>query len=155
VGRGDGDRARAAKEVRGLGLVVAGGPEGRVDRVPLERLGNSGGVAADAAGGSAGRQIAPSPGGGDGKVSTVGRLRHRCRGSQLEHSRPASLHSQRVRTSALHFASLVQLQHGAKVSLWRRRWRGLAEATESVEDLFLRMFMVVSGLGAICVGPWS
>ena len=71
----------------------------------------------------------------------------------MEHSRPASLHLQRVGTSALHFTSLMQLQHDAKVSLWRHRWRGLAEATESVEDRFLRMFMVLSGLGVFCVGP--
>ena len=155
AGRGDGGAWRAVEEVEGFVVVRAVGLGVRLVGTPVERAGCSVGVAAGTAGVSAGRHRTPSPGGGGGVATTVGRFRHLCLGSQLEHSRPASLHSQRVRTSALHFASLVQLQHGAKVSLWRRRWRGLAEATESVEDLFLRMFMVVSGLGAFCVGPWS
>ena len=110
--------------------------------------GGSWGCSEGAAGVLAGGQKVLSPGGGAGGFSGVGRLQQRLQGSQLEQCRPASLHSQRVRTSALHFPFLVQLQHDGSDSLWRRRSRGLFEATESVEERGLRM--VVSRLGVFC-----
>ena len=119
AGKGDGDLVCAVVEVGELVVVRAVGLGVRIVHSPVERVGCPGIVAAGAAGVSAGRQSAPLPGGGEGRASTVGRFWHRCLGSQLEHSRPASLHSQRVRMLALHFASLVQLQQNAKVSPWR------------------------------------
>ena len=83
----------------------------------VEQVGCPGGVAVGSACEPVGRHSLPVPGGGEGAVLAGGRLRHRCLRLQLEHLRPAALHSQRVRTLALHFASLVQLQHYAKVSL--------------------------------------
>ena len=88
-------------------------------------------------------QREPTPGGRAGGVVGVGRLQHLLRGSQLEQWHLVSLHSQLVQKSALHFPFLVQLQHDGSNSLWRRRSRGLLEATESVEGQGLQM--VISG----------
>ena len=90
----------------------------RLVHTPVERVGCSEGVAADVANGTAGRQSLPLPGGGKGGVPSGCQLLHRCQGSQLEQSHLVSLHSQLVKKPALHLASLVQLQHNAKVSLW-------------------------------------
>ena len=60
-----------------------------------------------------------------------------------------SLNLQQVQMPALHFASLVQLQHDEKDFLWQRERYALLNAKESVD---LSLQMVVSRLGVFCVG---
>ena len=97
-----------------------------------------------------GRQTVLSPGGGVVTIACHGRFLQFLPVQQLEHSRPADLHSQTARGSAPQVANLVHWQHlRTSAVLWRRRWRGLVESINRLGDRLLRM--VVSGVGPFSV----
>ena len=126
------------------GAGVDGSAWDPVGRAPVLQFLRAGAVVAT------GRHTVLSPGGGVVTIACHGRFLQFLPVQQLEHSRPADLHSQTARGSAPQVANLVHWQHlRTSAVLWRRRRRGLEESIDRSGDRLLRM--VVSGVGPFSV----